>query len=151
MKKLILILLSFVAFNLSAQEKIAVKKEIANNQEKKLTQVNNNAKTLAKTETKKLTQQLDLSTEQQGRVFDIYLNYFEEEIKSKEKTKQLIKSKNEGNKGEIKQKIAKQKNSNKEVLNSKLKEVLTAEQFKNYQKKNTTKLKIAEKKLRSKN
>ncbi len=150
MKKLILILLSFVALNLSAQEKIVVKKETSKAEQQKLTQ-GNNAKTLAKTETQKLSKQLELTSEQEARVYDIFLNHFENELKEKEKIKTLIKSKNKENREEIKQKIAKQKNGNNEALNSKLKEVLTAKQLEIYQKETSETLKTKQKKLRVKN
>lgn len=150
MKKLILILLSFVAFNLGAQEKIEVKRETTKKDQQKLIQ-DNDAKTLAKNETKKLTKQLDLSTKQQERVYDIFLDHFEDELKNKQKIKKLINSKDKENKEEIKQKIAKQKSGNREALDSKLKDVLTEEQFKNYQENTKVKHKIKQKKLRTKN
>ncbi len=150
MKNLILILLSFVALNLSAQEKIAVKKETSKTEHQKLTQ-GNNAKTLAKTETHKLSKQLELTSKQESKVYTIFLNHFENELKEKEEIKTLIKSKNKGNKEEIKQKIAKQKNGNNEALNSKLKEVLTAKQLEIYQKETSEALKTKQKKLRVKN
>lgn len=150
MKKLILILLSFVAFNLGAQEKIEVKRETTKKEQQKLVQ-DNDAKTLAKNETKKLTKQLDLSTKQQERVYDIFLDHFEDELKNKQKIKKLINSKDKENKEEIKQKIAKQKSGNREALDSKLKDILTEEQFKNYQENTKVKHKIKQKKLRTKN
>ncbi|APY08903.1 hypothetical protein BWZ20_11580 [Winogradskyella sp. J14-2] len=150
MKKLILILLSFVAFNLGAQEKIEVKRETTKKSQQKLVQ-DDNPKVLAKTETRKLSKELNLSAEQQQRVFDIFLIHFEEELKNKEKIKKLIASKNSNNKNEIKQKIAKQKNGNKETINTKLKEVLTSEQFKNYQNKRKVEEKNRQKKLSIKN
>ena len=134
MKKLILILLSFVAFNLGAQEKIEVKREEIKKNQQKLVQ-GNDAITLAKNKTKKLTKQLDLSTKQQERVYNIFLDHFQEELKNKQKIKKLINSKNKENKEEIKQKIAQQKSGNRENLDTKLKDVLTEEQYKTYQKK----------------
>ncbi|WP_138433033.1 hypothetical protein [Winogradskyella algicola] len=150
MKKLILILLSFVAFNLGAQEKIEIKRETTEKDQQKLTQ-NDNPKVLAKTETYRLSKQLNLSSEQQGRVYDIYLDHFQEELESKQKIKKLIDSKNEENKEEIKQKIAKHKSNNRETLDSKLKDVLTQEQFKSYQENTKVKHKTKQKKLRTKN
>lgn len=135
MKKIIIILLSFVAFNLGAQEKkILIKKEAPSNQQQKLVK-DNKAEVIAKTETKKLNKELNLSTEQQKRVYDIFLDYFENELKRKEATKTLVKSIDKENKKVIKQKIAKQKSDKKEVLNTKLKEILTTEQFEKYQEK----------------
>jgi len=129
MKKIIIILLSFVAFNLGAQEKILIKKEASNNQQQKLVK-DNKAEVIAKTETKKLNKELNLSTEQQKRVYDIFLDYFENELKRKEATKTLVKSTDKENK-----KVIKQKSDKKEVLNTKLKEILTTEQFEKYQEK----------------
>ncbi|WP_426429404.1 hypothetical protein ACPX19_07560 [Winogradskyella sp. HB-48] len=131
MKQLILILLSFVAFNITAQEKIEVKKESTKKEHQKLVQ-GDNTKVLAKTETHKLSKQLNLSSEQQQRVYDIFLEHFEQELKNKEEIKKLINSKDEVNKEEIKQKIAKQKSGYNQALKIKLKEVLTSEQFENY-------------------
>lgn len=120
-----------MAFNITAQEKIEVKKESTKKEQQKLVQ-GDNAKVLAKTETHKLSKQLNLSSEQQQRVYDIFLEHFEQELKNKEEIKKLVNSKDEGNKEEIKQKIAKQKSGYIEALNTKLKEVLTTEQFENY-------------------
>lgn len=131
MKQLILILLSFVAFNITAQEKIEVKKESTKKEQQKLVQ-GDNTKVLAKTETYKLSKELNLTSEQQQRVYDIFLEHFEQELKNKEEIKKLINSKDEENKEDIKQKIAKQKSGYREALNAKLKEVLTTEQFENY-------------------
>jgi len=150
MKKLILILLSFVVFNLGAQEKIEVKRETTQKEQQKLIQ-QDNPKGLAKSETYKLSKQLNLSSEQQGKVYDIFLNHFEEELKNKQKIKKLIDSKNKENKEEIKQKIAKQKSDTRKTLDSKLKDVLTEEQFKNYRENNTVEHKAKHKKLRIKN
>ncbi|GAB4161205.1 MAG: hypothetical protein Tsb0033_18290 [Winogradskyella sp.] len=150
MKKLILILLSFIAFNLSAQEKIEVKREATKKEQQKLVQ-GDNAKVLAKTETYKLSKELNLSSEQEKNVYEIYLNHFEGELKRKEEIKKLINSKDKKNKEEIKQKIAIQKSGNSEALHYKLKEVLTEEQFKEYLEKHKLEQKPKQHKQRIKN
>lgn len=136
-----------MAFNITAQEKIEVKKESTKKEQQKLVQ-GDNAKVLAKTETYELSKQLNLSSEQEKKVYEIYLNHFEGELKRKEEIKKLINSKDKENKEEIKQKIDKQKSGYSEVLNTKLKEVLTTEQFENYLNKTTEEQKI---KLKAKN
>lgn len=141
MKNLILVIISFVALNSYAQERIEVKKESTKKEQQKLVK-GDDAKVLAKTETYKLSKELNLSSEQQGRVYEIYLNHFQEELKNKQKIKKLIDSKDKENKEEIKQKIAKYKSSNKETLDSKLKDVLTAKQFENYLSSNKNEEKI---------
>ena len=73
-----------MAFNITAQEKIEVKKESTKKEQQKLVQ-GDNAKVLAKTETHKLSKELNLSSEQQKKVYEIYLNHFEGELKKKKK------------------------------------------------------------------
>lgn len=150
MKHLILILISFVALNSYAQERIEVKKESTKKEQQKLVK-GDNAKVLAKTETYKLSKELNLSSEQQQRVYDIFLEHFEQQLKNKEKIKKLIESKNKENKENIKQKITKQRSNYDEALNTKLKEVLNAKQFENYLARNKNEKKIKQKKLRIKN
>lgn len=150
MKQLILIFLAFVAFNLNAQEKIEVKKENTKSEQQKFTQ-GNDAKALAKSETKKLTKQLDLSSEQQEKVYEVYLNHFEGEFNRKQKIKKMIDSKDKGSKEKIKQQLGKQKHGGSEALNNKLKEVLTTEQYEKYLERNKLQQKNKQKKLRAKN
>lgn len=144
MKHLILILISFVALNSYAQEKIEVKKESTKKEQQKLVK-GDNAKVLAKTETYKLSKELNLSSEQQQRVYDIFSEHFEQQLKNKEKIKKLIKSKNKENKEDIEQKITKQRSNYDEALNTKLKEVLTAKQFENYLARNKNEEKLNKK------
>ncbi|MHA7842600.1 MAG: hypothetical protein ACX93I_04725 [Winogradskyella sp.] len=150
MKHLILILISFVALNSYAQERIEVKKQSTKKEQQKLVK-GDNAEVLAKTETYKLSKELNLSSEQQQRVYDIFLEHFEQQLKNKEKIKKLIKSKNKENKEDIKQKITKQRSNYDEALNTKLKEVLTVKQFEKYLARNKNEEKIKQKKLRIKN
>ncbi|MCT4628451.1 hypothetical protein [Winogradskyella sp.] len=137
MKQLLLIILSFLVFNINAQEKTQPKKE------QQLSIKNNNAEALANKETQKLTKQLELSYEQQKRVYDIYIDHFENELK----TKKLITLKDKSSK----EKTAKLKSAKTTALNTKLKEVLTTEQYTSYINKEPFSKKQNKKKLQLKN
>lgn len=119
MKNLLLLIITFFTLNISAQEKTT---NIKQSQEE----------SLANIETKKLTKQLNLSSEQEKKVYDVMLQHFKEKLKSKQELKKVVASKEKVKKTEIKKAIVKQKQGNSEKLNNQLKEILTEEQYKSY-------------------
>lgn len=119
MKNLLLLIITFFTLNISAQEKTI---NIKQSQEE----------SLANIETKKLTKQLNLSSEQEKKIYDVMLQHFKEKLKSKQELKKVVASKEKVKKTEIKKAIVKQKQGNSEKLNNQLKEILTEEQYKSY-------------------
>ena len=130
MKQLLLIFISALTLSLSAQEK-TTKKEVLKTEIK-----SDNAEAMAKTEAKKLTQQLGLSSEQGERVYAAFLNHYKEELNKKENSKPKIRIKGAPQKEDMNRKISIEKNVKNEKLNAQLRGILTPEQYDNYIKNN---------------
>ncbi len=119
MKNLLLIAITFFTLNIVAQEK-------------KLIVEKDRTETLADNETKKLTKQLGLNTEQQQKVHAIMLSHFNEELQMKKKMKQKVTSKEVIDKNEVRKVTVKQRQKYSKKLDDQLKEVFTEDQYKNY-------------------
>lgn len=119
MKNLILVVIAFFTLNVVAQEK-------------KVTAKHDKAEALAKIETKKLTEQLELDAEQVKKVYSALVTHFKEEPQRKQKIKKMMTSKRISDKAEIKKAMVKHKQGSSEKLENQLKEILTPEQYKSY-------------------
>lgn len=137
MKNLILIAFTLFALNAVAQEKQTIAKH-------------DKASSLAKIEARKLTKQLDLTTEQEDQVYKVMLIHFKEELQRKQKIKQMVISNDKTKKAEAKKAIAKQKQGYSEKLNAQLEEILTPEQYKTYEETSLAEEKTKQKVLKKK-
>jgi hypothetical protein len=138
MKKLLLITIAFFSLNATAQEKKVISKH-------------NQVEAQAKIKTKKLTQLLDLSTDQADKVYIVMLQHFKEEQQKKQNIKKMIASKEKTDKAKIKKAYSQQKQEYSEKLNNQLEKILTPEQYKNYVETNLKEQKSKKKMISNKN
>ncbi len=131
MKSLLLTVFSLFILQGTAQEKKA--EYTSQKQAEELKVQSANAQSLAKVEAKKLTKQLNLTSVQQNSVYEVYLDHFKAELKMKQKVKSMMTSENRKNKKETVKILEEQKLSQAEKLNSRLKSILTPDQFKTFQ------------------
>ncbi|MFC0602947.1 hypothetical protein [Winogradskyella pulchriflava] len=143
MKKLVLIAVAFFTLNAVAQEQKVKVSTHKNGQ--KIEKHQESAQVHAKIETQKLIKQLNLTSDQQEKVYTVMLEHFTEEIKRKQELKKIIASKNDDNKAEIKTKVKKHRQEHSEKLVSQLKEILTTEQYEIYNKINSKEQKAKQK------
>ncbi|MBO6881515.1 MULTISPECIES: hypothetical protein [Winogradskyella] len=119
MKKLVLIAVAFFTLNAVAQEQKVKQEKIKTDQS-----VDNKVKKLVKT--------LELTPDQQEKVRLVFLDHNKEMQKVKLKIKEALKAENKMNKEEAKKTMLKQNDKIMTRTNSKLKEILTEEQYKKY-------------------
>ena len=148
MKKILCLAIVFLSLSAIAQEKKS--KKTITKERQKIEHTVESAEALAKSETKKLTKQLELTTDQQNDVYKIFLNHFEEELKIKRKIKEMVASNDKTDKEEMKKSVKKVRHGLKKRLDMKLKEILNAEQYESYQETNLKNEKIKQKAKRNK-
>ncbi|WP_430467492.1 hypothetical protein [Winogradskyella ouciana] len=120
MKKLVLIAVAFFTLNAIAQEQKVKQEKIKTDQS-----VDNKVKKLVKT--------LELTPDQQEKVRLVFLDHNKEMQKVKLKIKEALKAENKISKEEAKKTMLKQNDKIMIRTNSKLKEILTEEQYKKYE------------------
>lgn len=119
MKKLVLIAVAFFTLNAIAQEQKVKQEKIKTDQS-----VDNKVKKLVKT--------LELTPDQQEKVRLVFLDHNKEMQKVKLKIKEALKAENKMSKEDAKKTMLKQNDKIMTRTNSKLKEILTEEQYKKY-------------------
>lgn len=120
MKKLVLIAVAFFTLNAIAQEQKVKQEKIKTDQS-----VDNKVKKLVKT--------LELTPDQQEKVRLVFLDHNKEMQKVKLKIKEALKAENKMSKEDAKKTMLKQNDKIMTRTNSKLKEILTEEQYKKYE------------------
>ncbi|WP_412561602.1 hypothetical protein [Winogradskyella sp. MIT101101] len=120
MKKLVLIAVAFFTLNAVAQEQKVKQEKIKTDQS-----VDNKVKKLVKT--------LELTPDQQEKVRLVFLDHNKEMQKVKLKIKEALKAENKMSKEDAKKTMLKQNDKIMTRTNSKLKEILTEEQYKKYE------------------
>lgn len=128
MKYLILILVVLVSMNISAQESAKIKKG------DKVSLQSNSPKALASAKTKNLTKALDLDKEQQVSVYNIFLEHFSENKKTKDKLSQDINTDKKISKEKMKKRLVEHKSESNKALDEALKDVLSSDQLERYEK-----------------
>lgn len=126
MKNFVLIAIAFFTLNVTAQEK-----ETKTASEEKSSQISVNSTTaqiLAEKRTKELTRPLDLSSDQQKSVYEAFLSFYNEEITTKEKFKEMLNSEKESEES----KISAYRKSYFQKLDDKLKGILSEVQYNLY-------------------
>jgi hypothetical protein len=140
MKNLLLIVIAFFSLNALAQQKTiksnTVKKEL-HKKELHKKQQHNFTKERASMTTKKLTEKLNLSADQQKKIYSLLLEGNKNDIKSKSASKKLISSKDKASKQEVKKAMIRQKGERLDKMNIKFKEILTPKQYEIYKKMNS--------------
>ena len=127
MKYLIIILAVLVSINISAQESAKIKKG------DKVSLQSNSPKALASAKTKNLTKALDLDKEQQVSVYNILLEHFSENKKTKDKLSQDINTDKKISKEKMKKRLVEHKSESNKALDEALKDVLSSDQFERYE------------------
>jgi len=128
MKYLILILVVFVSMNISAQESAKIKKG------DKVSLQSNSPKALASVKTKDLTKALDIDTEQQDSVYNIFLEHFSKNKKTKDKLSEDINTDKKISREKMKKLMVEHKSESNKALDEALKDVLSSDQLKRYEK-----------------
>ena len=135
MKKLLVIAIAFFTLNAVAQQKTVKSNTI--NKEQRTKQQRNSPEEMARINTKKLTAKLNLSAEQQKKVYNLILESTKDNIKSKSVRKEMISSKKKASKQEFKKARMTNKGDRLDKMNTKFKEILTSEQYEKYNKMNS--------------
>lgn len=128
MKYLILILVVFVSMNISAQESTKIKKG------DKVSLQSNSPKALASVKTKDLTKALDIDTEQQDSVYNIFLEHFSKNKKTKDKLSEDINTDKKISREKMKKRMVEHKSESNKALDEALKDVLSSDQLERYEK-----------------
>jgi protein CpxP len=132
MKRLLLIVITIFTLNAVAQEKkttsATLKKELHTKQQ------HSSPEGMATMKTKKLSQQLDLSLDQQKEVYNLILEYSKVDNESKLKIKKEIASKDKIDMQESKKSYIINREKQMNQMNSKFKDILNDEQYKKYEK-----------------
>tara|TARA_R100001369_G_scaffold90224_1_gene128934 strand:- start:2444 stop:2893 length:450 start_codon:yes stop_codon:yes gene_type:complete len=132
MKILLVIAIAFFTLNAVAQEKKT--KSATLNKELHTKQQNSSPKEIADMKTEKLSQQLDLTSGQQKKVYNLILEYSKVDIESKLKTKKEMASKDRIDMQESKKSYLINREKQMSQMNSKFKNILSDEQYKKYEK-----------------
>ncbi len=138
MKNIILIAIVFFTLNATAQEqkaKVAKEQKTKVIQKKKDVKIEHQSRSveqMSAAKTKKLTHKLELTSDQQKKVYDVILGYTKEELNSKLKIKEKNDSDQKIDRQESKKKFMIQRDEKMEIVNNKFKDILTPEQFKKY-------------------
>ncbi len=133
MKRLLLIAIAFFTLNAVAQEK-KTKSSATLNKELHTKQQHSSPEEMATMKTKKLSQQLDLTSGQQKEVYNLILEYTKVDIESKLKIKKEIASKDKIDMQESKKSYIINREKQMDQMNSKFKSILSDEQYKKYEK-----------------
>jgi protein CpxP len=132
MKRLLLIAIAFFTLNAVAQEKKT--KSATLNKEQHTKQQHSSPEEMATMKTKKLSQQLDLTSNQQKEVYNLILEYAKGDTESKLKIKEEIASKDKIDMQEAKKSYIINREKQMDQMNSKFKDILNDEQHKKYEK-----------------
>lgn len=135
MKNLLLIVIAFFSLNALAQQKTIKSNKVKKELHKK--EQHNFTKERASMTTKKLTEKLNLSADQQKKIYSLLLEGNKNDIKSKSASKKLISSKDKASKQEVKKAMIRQKGERLDKMNIKFKEILTPKQYEIYKKMNS--------------
>ena len=132
MKRLLLVAIAFFTLNAVAQEKKT--KSVTLNKEQHTKQQHSTPEEMATMKTKKLSQQLDLTSNQQKEVYNLILEYSKGDTESKLKIKEEIASKDKIDMQEAKKAYIINREKQMDQMNSKFKDILNDEQYKKYEK-----------------
>ncbi len=132
MKRLLLVAIAFFTLNAVAQEKKT--KSVTLNKEQHTKQQHSTPEEMATMKTKKLSQQLDLTSNQQKKVYNLILEYSKGDTESKLKIKEEIASKDKIDMQEAKKAYIINREKQMDQMNSKFKDILNDEQYKKYEK-----------------
>jgi hypothetical protein len=141
MKKLILIMVALFTLNGIAQEKQTVSGEKVTKEKVEKTPEN-----MAAMETKKMTKRLDLSSKQQKEVYTILLEKAKLNAESYAELKKMKSSEEKPSKEGFKT-VKRKMMEQQKITDSKLKEVLSEEQFSSYQEMHGQKRRVKSKQL----
>ncbi|NRB83723.1 MAG: hypothetical protein HRU49_08110 [Winogradskyella sp.] len=128
MKYLTLIMVLLMSLTISAQESAKIKKV------NKVNLKSNSPKSLASTKTKSLNKALDLDKEQQVSVYNIFLEYFSKNEKTKDKLSKELNTDKKINKEKMKKRLVEHKSESNKALDEALKGVLSSDQYSRYDK-----------------
>ena len=132
MKRLLLVAIAFFTLNAVAQEKKT--KSVTLNKEQHTKQQHSTPEEMATMKTKKLSQQLDLTSNQQKEVYNLILEYSKGDTENKLKIKEEIASKDKIDMQEAKKAYIINREKQMDQMNSKFKDILNDEQYKKYEK-----------------
>jgi periplasmic protein CpxP/Spy len=141
MKKLVLIMVALFTINGMAQEKQAVSGEKMTKEK-----VTKTPEDVAGMETKKLTQKLELTSEQQKEVYTILLEKAKLNAESYAELRKMKSSEEKPSKEDFKT-VKRKMMEQQKITDSKLKEVLSEKQFSSYQEMHGQKRRVKSKQL----
>ena len=117
-----------VSMNTSAQESAKIKKG------DKVSLQGNSPKALANVKTKNLTKALNLDTEQQESVYNIFFAHFSKNKKTKDKLSEEINADKKISREKMKKRMVEHKSESNKALDEALKGTLSSDQFERYEK-----------------
>ena len=132
MKRLLVVAIAFFTLNAVAQEKKTKSATLSKEQHTK--QQHSSPEEMATMKTKKLSQQLDLTSNQQKEVYNLILEYSKGDTESKLKIKEEIASKDKIDMQEAKKSYIINREKQMDQMNSNFKDILNDEQYKKYEK-----------------
>jgi len=131
MKNLLLVAIALFTLNATAQnEKI---KKSPTKKERINALKNQSPEDIATVKTEKLTEQLDLTEDQQKKVYAVLVEHTEKGQKNNIRRKEMITSEKKMSRAESKKEVMKQREVEMNAVNSKLKAILNAKQYEIYE------------------